>query len=92
MPVDWVNMEWTVVPTCDTPYCYANADYWCAWGCLDQHIESAALCLACMRSKKEKMAESKYYKARTHCTCGRIIAEFFYSSVTDKRHKIMGDL
>jgi hypothetical protein len=79
-------------PFCDTFGCTATADYWCAWGCLEQHIESAALCIPCMTSKKEKMIKSGYYIARTYCTCGKIIAEFFYSSVTDKRHVIMGDV
>lgn len=76
---------------CDTSGCLMHADYWCVWGCYDQHVSDAKLCLNCMVLKKSKMAEMGPFATRMHCFCGLWIREFFYSSTTDTRHVIMGE-
>ena len=77
---------------CSTGGCLAWAQYWCVWGCYDQHISDAALCLNCMVAKKNKTSEMSPFTSRLHCHCGLWIREFFYTSVSDNKYTLMGDV
>lgn len=77
---------------CDTTGCLAPAMYWCVWGCLDQHVHDAKFCLSCMISKKSKVVSNDTTAVRLICYCGLFIKEFFYTSVTDGKRTLMGDM
>jgi hypothetical protein len=77
---------------CDTVGCLAPASYWCVWGCYDMHVHDAKFCLSCMISKKQKVITDDTAAVRLICYCGLFIKLFFYTSVTDTRHVLMGDV
>lgn len=68
-----------------------RAEYWCVWGCLDQHVTDAKLCLCCMVSKKSKVHGMTPYTRRMICWCSLMIREFYYVSVTDPKRTLMGE-
>jgi hypothetical protein len=77
---------------CDVNGCLSDAIYWCVWGCYNQHIQDAKLCLSCMVSKKQKVLELNPYSVRMICDCGLFIREFFYTAIGDKRYVLMGEV
>jgi hypothetical protein len=78
---------------CDTTGCLNHAAYWCVWGCYDLHVHDAKFCLPCMTAKKSKVVVVDDVTAvRLICYCGLFIKMFFYTSVTDGKRTLMGDL
>jgi hypothetical protein len=56
------------------------------------HVHDAKFCLPCMVGKKSKVIPDDTTAVRLICYCGLFIKLFFYTSVTDGKRTLMGDV